>query len=122
MQIPRIQNFNANSLAKLASMPSSKLSKTIPVECVRALSIEDKELLPLTMDSDDRWQTPIIWYLHDGVDLASKEEAQKLRYRASHYMLTRNVLYKRSHSLLLLWCLNHEEARYVLREVHKGIW
>ena len=36
-------------------------------------------------------------------------------------MLIRNVLYKRCFSRPYLRCLSHEEADYVMREVHEGI-
>lgn len=49
-QIPKTQNFEVDSLAKLASVPSFDLSRIIPVECLGASNIQDKELLPLTMD------------------------------------------------------------------------
>ena len=36
-------------------------------------------------------------------------------------MLIRDVLYKRGFSRLYLRCLSHDEADYVMREVHEGI-
>lgn len=63
----------------------------------------------------------IIQYLCEGIEPTSKEETRKLRYRASHYVLIGNVLYKHGHSLLLLRCLNYEESDYVLREIHEGM-
>lgn len=107
-QVPRAQNFEVDSLAKLASVPSSELSRTILLECLGALSIQGKELLPLTTDLSDRWQALIIWYLQDEVELACKEKARKLSCKASHYMLIDNVLYKWNHSVLFLRCLDHE--------------
>lgn len=86
-----------------------------------ASSIQDKELLPLTMDSKDKWQAPIVRNLHDEVELTSKEEAQKLRYRASHYVLIDNMMYKQGYSLPLLRCLDCEEADYMLKETHERI-
>lgn len=91
------------------------------MECLRAPSIQGKELLPLTSDPDDGWQAPIIQYLQDGEEPTSREEARKLRYKASHYVLINNMLYKRDHSLPLLRCLDPKEANYVLREIHEGI-
>lgn len=46
-QVPKTQNFKADSLAKLASILSSKLSRMIPMKCLGALSIQDKRLLLL---------------------------------------------------------------------------
>lgn len=50
-----------------------------------------------------------------------KEKVMKLKYKASHYLLIDEVLYKRGHSLLLLKCLDIEEVDYVLREIHEEI-
>lgn len=91
------------------------------MECIKAPSIQDKELLPLTTDLGDEWQAPIIRYLQDKVEPTFKEEAWKLKYKTFHYVLTDNALYKRDHSLSLLKCLDLEKENYVLREVHKGI-
>lgn len=55
MQIPKAQNTKVDSLAKLAFVPSSKLSKTILVECLEAPSTHDKELLSLAMNLEDGW-------------------------------------------------------------------
>lgn len=56
------------------------------------------------------------------METTSKGEAQKLRYRVSHYILIDSVLYKQGYSLLLLRCLDYEKVDYVLREVHQGIY
>lgn len=120
-QVFQVQNAEAYSLAKLALTLSSEFSRMILVECLNASSIQDKELLPLITNSEDGWQASIVSYLHDGVKLTSKEEARKLRYRTSHYVLIDNTLYRWGHSLPLLRCLNYEEADYVLRDIHEGI-
>lgn len=51
-----------------------------------------------------------------------KEEARKVKIRASRYLFISNTLYKRSFILLLLRCLFEEEADYVLREIHGGVY
>lgn len=120
-QIPGAQNAEADSLAKLASVLSSELSRTIPVECLNAQSIQDQELLPLDVELAKGWQTLIIRYLQNGIEPSSKEEAKKLGYKASHYVLVKGILYKCDHFLPLLQCLDREEANYVMREIHEGV-
>lgn len=44
-QVPNMHNEEANSLANLASVPSSKLSKTILIQYLETLNIHGKELL-----------------------------------------------------------------------------
>lgn len=93
-QIFRAQNAKVDSLAKITSGLSFELNKMIPVEYLSILSFHDKELLILATELKDRWQALIIQCLRDGMELASKKEAKKLRYKASHYLLINEVLHK----------------------------
>ena len=49
-------------------------------------------------------------------------EASKLRARSSRFALLQGTLYKQGFSAPLLKCIGKEDANYVLREVHKGIF
>ena len=70
---------------------------------------------------EENWTTPLIAYLRSGI-LPDREDAtRKLKVQASRFMLIRDVLYKRGFSRLYLRCLSHDEADYVMREVHEGI-
>ena len=51
-----------------------------------------------------------------------KEAARKLKVRVARFVLIKNVLYKRGFSRPYLRCLGNEEADYVMREVHEGIY
>ncbi|GKV11510.1 hypothetical protein SLEP1_g22765 [Rubroshorea leprosula] len=59
-------------------------------------------------------------FASDRIVPKDKQEAMRLRKKASRYTLVDGVLYKRSFSLPLLWCLNPYEAQYALREMHEG--
>ena len=50
-----------------------------------------------------------------------KNTARKLKVQASRFVLIKDILYKRGFSQPYLRCLGHEEANYVMREIHKGI-
>ena len=67
------------------------------------------------------WTTQIISYLKDGVLLNEKEVARKLKVQATHFVLIKDVLYKRGFSRLYLRCLIPKEVDYVMREVHEGV-
>ncbi|GKV01681.1 hypothetical protein SLEP1_g14220 [Rubroshorea leprosula] len=67
------------------------------------------------------WTDSIVSFLRDGIVPEDRQEAMKLRKKASRYTLVDEVLYKRSFSLPLLRCLNPYEAEYALREVHEGV-
>ena len=61
-------------------------------------------------------------YLKDGRLSKAKDEARKLRVRAAKYVLLGEVLYKRGFSQPYLRYLAPDEANYMLREVHKGVY
>ena len=82
------------------------------------------------IDSDDmqeigaerNWTAPIASYLRDGVLPDEKEAVRKLKVRVARFVLIKDVLYKRDFSRPYLRCLGNEEADYVMREVHEGIY
>ena len=87
------------------------------------------QLSPL-IDSDDiqeigsesNWTTPTASYLKNGVLPDGKEAARKLKVQAARFVLIKDVLYKKGFSRPYLRCLGTEEADYVMREVHEGIY
>ena len=65
--------------------------------------------------------TPIISYLQDGHLPQNTEEAKKIRKRAARFTILDNALYKRGFSMPYLKCVDEEEARYILEEIHRGV-
>ena len=61
-------------------------------------------------------------YLKDGRLSKAKDEARKLRVRAAKYVLLDEVLHKRGFSQPYLRYLAPDEANYVLRKVHEGVY
>ena len=51
-----------------------------------------------------------------------KGAARKLKVQASWFVLMKDVLYKKGFSRPYLRCLGQEEANYIMREVHEGIY
>ena len=72
-------------------------------------------------NSKKNWTTPLIAYLRSGILPDGKEAARKLKVQASRFVIIKDVLYKSRFSRSYLRCLNHEEADYVMREIHEGI-
>ena len=70
---------------------------------------------------EENWTMPLIAYLQSGILPDGKDAARKLKVQASRFVLIRDVLYKRGFSQPYLKCLSHDEADYVMREVHEGI-
>ena len=87
IQIPREENVEANVLAKEVSA-SEPINEFDDVQYV--LSID----LPEVQQIEDRenWMTPIISYLKDGKLPEGKDEAKKLRVKATRYVLINEVL------------------------------
>ena len=120
VQIPRGENEQADRLAKATSV------EHMITHC-NVLSFV--QLSPL-IDSDDvqeigfesNWTTTIASYLKDGVVPNEKEAARKLKVWATRFILIKDVLYKRGFSRPYLRCLGNEEADYVKREIHEGIY
>ncbi|GKU96129.1 hypothetical protein SLEP1_g9399 [Rubroshorea leprosula] len=120
-KIPRTENEQADSLSKFAS-DSSSHSRSVFVEVLDEPSFMKPRVMEIsTNPGTPSWTDPILSFLRDGIVPEDKQEAMKLRRKASRYTLVNGVLYKRSFSLPLLRCLNPYKAEYALREVHEGV-
>ena len=89
---------------------------------VQVFSLIDDRTNVQEVDSESNWTTPLISYLKTGVLPDRNDATRKLKVQASRFVLIKDVLYKRGFSQPYLRCLSHEEADYVLREVHEGIY
>ena len=65
--------------------------------------------------------TLILSFLLDRRLSQDVEEARKVRKRAARFMVFNDTLYKRSFFMHYLRCVNEEEAKYILKEIHEGI-
>ena len=65
--------------------------------------------------------TPIMSFLQDGHLPQNTEEAKKVRKRAARFTILNDALYKRSFSMPYLKCVDEEEAKYILDEIHEGL-
>ncbi|KAL5565429.1 hypothetical protein UlMin_028593 [Ulmus minor] len=119
-QIPRNENTNADALARLATGLEDSLLKTVPLEILDEPSIDKRQQVDAISDKPT-WMDPIIAYLRDGTLPQDKFEARRLRYRSARYFLDKDKLRKRSFSSPSLTCLNEDQAKYVLQEVHEGV-
>uniref|UniRef100_A0A2N9IAL2 Uncharacterized protein n=1 Tax=Fagus sylvatica TaxID=28930 RepID=A0A2N9IAL2_FAGSY len=116
VQVPREQNTEADTLAKLAS---SDEATDQYIEVQHSPSHLEEELSPINVSNS--WMTPIVNYLEDETLPSDPVEARKLKVRSTRFILIQGVLYKRGFSLPYLRCLDKAKANYVMREVHEGI-
>ncbi|GKV07135.1 hypothetical protein SLEP1_g18937 [Rubroshorea leprosula] len=111
----------AYSLSKFAS-DNSLSSRSVFVEVLDEPNFMKLRMMEIsTNPNTPSWTNSIIFFLQDGTVPEDKQEAMRLRKKASWYTLVDGVLYKRSFSLPLLRCLNPYEAEYALQEVHEGV-
>ena len=66
---------------------------------------------------NDDWRVEIANYLRD----LSQKVTRKLRYKSAKYVLLDDQLYYKIVDGVLLKCLNQEEAKVLMGEVHEGI-
>ena len=87
---------------------------------VQTSSLIDEVMSVQEIGNENNWTMPLVSYLRDGMLLDGKDAARKLKVRASHFVLIKEVLYKRGFSHPYLRCLGPEEADYVMREAMRG--
>ncbi|XP_050259098.1 uncharacterized protein LOC126704108 [Quercus robur] len=111
--------MGADEVLKLALSEEGEISMDLAMEIQKHPSIE--EAPTFTVQSTNRWMTPIISFLQDGHLPQNTEEAKKIRKRATRFTILNDTLYKRGFSMPYLKCVDEEEARYILEEIHGGI-
>ena len=80
-----------------------------------------KELQTFPIHSRSGWTNPILSFLRDGRLPPNPEEARKIQKRTARFIVLNDKFYKRGYSQPYLRCIEEEEARYVLEEVHGGV-
>ena len=121
VQIPREENECADCLAKMASAEFMIPFKQV-LYFVQISSLIDDKVDVQEVNSDKNWTMPLITYLRSGILPDGKDVTRKMKVQASRFVLIRDFLYKRGFSRPYLRCLGHDEADYVMKEVHEGLW
>ncbi|KAL0730394.1 hypothetical protein Bca4012_026487 [Brassica carinata] len=140
-RIPRAENKQADALAGLASSSNPGLSRVVPVEFIEHPIIGPPVIINLinSPDGDDEtdvqttqdpgqshygfdkiWIETILSYITDGNLPAEKWAARKIRTQAARYVLVGGELYKWRFSGPLMTCVEGENARKIMQEVHSG--
>ena len=119
VQVPRNQNALADEISKLASSEEGGLSNNLTMEIQKHPSI--KEVPTLTIQSTNSWMTPIILFLEDGHLPQDTDEAEKIKKRAARFTILNDILYKRGFFMPYLKCVDEDEAKYILEEIHEGV-
>ncbi|XP_057548014.1 uncharacterized protein LOC130826442 [Amaranthus tricolor] len=115
--IPRSQNAQADSLAKLASSADTSAARGIIWEVLPNPSIN---FMVNTIDRSETWMGPYVKYLQDQMLPQDENQAKMLQKKAKWFELHEETLYKKSYTHPLLKCVAPEEGNYILREIHEG--
>ena len=119
VQVPRSQNMVADEISKLASSEEGGLNKGLAMEIQKHPSIE--EVLTFIIQSVNSWMTPIVSFLQDGHLPQDVDEARKIKKRAARFTILNDALYNKGFSMPYFKCVDDDEAKYILEEIHKRI-
>ena len=65
--------------------------------------------------------TPIVSFVLDGCFPQDAEEAKKIKKRVAKFTILNDTLYKSGFSMPYLKCVNEDEVKYILEEIHQGV-
>nr|XP_023870623.1 uncharacterized protein LOC111983195 [Quercus suber] len=109
----------ADKIAKLASSEEGSTSMSLDMEVQKRPNIE--EIPTFAIQSTGSWMTSIISFLQDSHLPPNVEEARKVRKRGARFIILNDTLYKKGSSMPYLKCVDKEEAKYILEEIHEGL-
>ena len=80
-----------------------------------------EEVSTFAIQSISSWMTPILSFLQDKYLPQDVEEARKVKKKAARFTILNDTLYKRGFSMPYLKCIDKEEAKYILEEIHERV-
>ena len=123
LQVPRTENNHADALANLGAAIQTTTPMPIPLVYIQWPATWKDESISQTVAEisvEPNWMTPIATYLTNGQLPEDRNEARRVRTKAARFTLHDGQLYKRSYSGPLLRCVNPNEVKYILTELHEG--
>ncbi|RDX81085.1 Gypsy retrotransposon integrase-like protein 1, partial [Mucuna pruriens] len=122
--IPREENQMADALAILSTMIQVNVGKEITVQVRHQAKLTYCQYLDLdeTEPNEKPWYHDIKKYLKKGdyPKGVSENDKRTLRRLAVRFFLNGKVLYKRSVDITLLRCVDDQEAKEIIKEMHEG--
>ena len=120
LQILRNQNMVVDKIVKMALSEDGATSMGLDMKIQKRPSIE--EVFTFAIKTTNSWMTLIVSYLKDEHLPQDAEKAKKVRKRAARFTILNDILYKRGLSMPYLKCVDEEEAKYILEEIHEGVY
>ena len=123
MHVSRSGNTYADSLTTLAASSAQPLPQVILVEDLYRPSVVRTELVHVhSVRAGPNWMDPLILFLKNDILHEDKNEADKIRRKASRFWLSEDSkLYKRSFSGPYLLCIHPDATELILEEFYEGI-
>ena len=110
--------MTADEVSKLASSEEG-INTNLEMEVQKHPSIE--EMPTFVIQKVSSWITPIMAFIQDGHLPQDTAEAKKVRKKAAKFTILNDTLYKRGFFMPYLKCVDEEEAKYILEEIHQGV-
>ena len=120
-QVPRARNIKADSLERLAFGLEDEALGQVPIEILAEPSTKDSTDHVMSVDSSPSWIDLIFEFLTKGRTLG-QIDARRINYQANRYTILNSKLYRRGYAMPYLRCLRPDEAEYVIREIHEGVY
>ena len=123
VHVSRSGNTHADSLATLATSSAQPLPWVILVEDLYSPMMARTDLVRVhNIRAGPSWMDPLVLFLKHDTLPEDKNEADKIRRKASQFWLSEDSkLYKRSFSGLYLLCVHPDATELILEELHEGI-
>ena len=113
--------MKVDTLAKIAATLPIKEVVMLPVYLKVTPLITPKPMCS-TNEVNSGWMHDIVKYLQTGELPKDEKQAHKLRIQATCFTLINDQLYRRSFRGLYLTCLSELKAKYVMAELHEGVY
>ena len=122
--LPRGENYLADALATLATM--FKVNVNAETQLVKLEIRESQAHCACVQEEPDGnpWYHDILRYIRDQQypELANENDKRTLRRLAMGFFLDGDILYKKSKDQVLLRCVDANEAKKIVHEIHKGVY
>ena len=119
VEVPLDQNAESDVVARSALADNQAKVTDWKLEELNSPSIKEFQSFPV--HTRIGWTSPFLSYLKDGRLPPNPDKAKKIQKRAARFTVLNDKLYKKGFSQPYLRCVEEEEAKYVLEEVHGSI-
>ena len=123
VHVSKSENTHADSLATLATSSAQPLPQVILVEDLYSPAMARTGIVQVhNVRAGPSWMDPLVLFLRNDTLPEDKNEADKIRRKASRFWLSKDSkLYRCSFSGPYLLCVHPETIELILKELHKGI-